>query len=1661
LVLPTNGMFLALIGIGDLDGDGRPDLLGKSTNNVSFALRNVSAPGSLIFEAPVPLIASCGILGDNAQFADLDADGKIDILLGGGSGCPVEIFHGLATPGILNSNSFAPPFALPFAPGNHPLAIADYDRDGKLDVAMLDCGNIARVFRNISTPGTLNTNSFAPPVNFAAGGWPYTLLTTDLNGDGRPDIVTAGCATNDLHCGGICGSNFVSVLQNVSVTGVISSNSFAAPATFSAGSIGTFPLASDMDGDGRPDLIVRTYFGYVSIWRNAVAPSILTQPTTSSFVIENNATTLFVTAGGDLPLDYQWLINGTPITGATNSSINFSNTLFNNRGNYSVIVSNPYGSVTSSVAMVLVRAQPWIYWSTAGELPGGSPNSKIKRAWLDGSHEQTIVSGPSSGRFGGIVCDPVRRHIYSGDGAYLFHVNFDGTARNDLVLDLTPNVITDLGIDLARGKLFWITSGDSQGSLHRAGLDGSAHEIIANTNGLLLWEGLAIDELSGRIYWANNDQSENTIEVANENGSGRSIFRSVPESLPFDVEIDLVERRLYWNEYGHTRYVRANLDGTGVVDPVFASTNGGGNGIHFDQIGRKFYFSSGSTNESSSIYLNRVNPDGSGFETVLTDLGRVNYITVVYPSQTNRLDVSVQGNGTVELAPRKTFYDFGELVTMTASPGPNYAFNGWSDGVINNPRTFTVGFSNDYTASFVPVPGAPRVFVDGVLATISATVTNAATIAFQSSLTGAMIFFTLDASDPAAAVNALLYAGPFLLTESATIRAIAYSSDFLTSAEADPIGLIIVHSPLIVAQPQSQVLAAGDTLVLDVVATGDEPLSYQWRRNGVPIPGVTSSPVLVIVGAQASDTGNYSVIVTNLYGSSTSAEAIATVRQPPMVEAQPSTLNVGPNDPAVFCVTVSGDALLRYQWRKNGVNLPGETNRCLMIERVQVADGGSYSVVVENDVAAVVSASAQLRVNLITLPGGDAFADRIEILDRCFSGSNIGATSQLGEPRHAGKVGGRSIWYKWVAAADGIATFETTGSSFDTLLAVYTGTDIAALTPIAADEDDGGFFNSRVRFNAAAGVEYQIAVDGYAGGQGTYTICWKLEFAPVPLPVIVTQPASQTVRETQPATFTVFATNTALGMSMRFQWFFNGAPLEGETNSSLYFASVLPQHVGYYRVGVSNASVGILSDTAILEIGPVPGVQSVDKLPDLFAPPPTPAVSPVPGAPGLAAAVGTGVQISVSAGSTDSQIINNTGSATSPTEPLPCRVLGGASRWLWLVPTETATLRIDTIGSTIDTVLGIFVGSDPASIVPLANGCNDNGAPDGIRSLVQFSAQAGVGYYVQADGKSGTNGIIRINWGLGFAPASTQNQAHYVVRQGDSLMLTSLATGIPDPAFRWQRDSIAIANATDRVLSLINVQPSDAGACSVVVSNFLGAITNVIATVTVQSNAFTAAQDRFDSTHLAWVTFANATITYQTSGGNPAGYLAFRGAGPSQLAAPPEYLGNKFFCYNGLLSFDLRRPVAGHADVVLVGGGLTLVFDLPNATGTGWTSHKLLLHESAAWRKNGLQPVTHAEFLAVLGAISGLFVQATDATIDVDNLEFLAPTTPLLSLHADGDTWLIQWPTAIGAYAVDEASVLTGNAWTSISAPLTTTNNLNAIRVQLTPGQRFFRLHRN
>ncbi len=121
-------------------------------------------------------------------------------------------------------------------------------------------------------------------------------------------------------------------------------------------------------------------------------------------------------------------------------------------------------------------------------------------------------------------------------------------------------------------------------------------------------------------------------------------------------------------------------------------------------------------------------------------------------------------------------------------------------------------------------------------------------------------------------------------------------------------------------------------------------------------------------------------------------------------------------------------------------------------------------------------------------PFNDDFANRARLAGSNFliRSSNVGATSEIssGEPAILSQIPGASLWWEWTPAATAPVRLSTAGSGYDTLVAVYSGTALSALTPVAANDDDGIATTSRLEFTAQAGATYQIKVDGKNGASG-------------------------------------------------------------------------------------------------------------------------------------------------------------------------------------------------------------------------------------------------------------------------------------------------------------------------------------------------------------------------------------------------------------------------------------------------------------------------------------------------------------------------------------------------------------------------------------------------
>jgi subtilisin family serine protease len=114
------------------------------------------------------------------------------------------------------------------------------------------------------------------------------------------------------------------------------------------------------------------------------------------------------------------------------------------------------------------------------------------------------------------------------------------------------------------------------------------------------------------------------------------------------------------------------------------------------------------------------------------------------------------------------------------------------------------------------------------------------------------------------------------------------------------------------------------------------------------------------------------------------------------------------------------------------------------------------------------------------------------------SSSTLTASRESGEPSHGGYGASASIWYKWVATQDGTLVVDTRLSVFDTLLGAYTGTQVNALTTLAANDDSGGGTWSSVTITVVAGTSYFFAIDGYGNRKGSTTLNWQFTVAPEP-----------------------------------------------------------------------------------------------------------------------------------------------------------------------------------------------------------------------------------------------------------------------------------------------------------------------------------------------------------------------------------------------------------------------------------------------------------------------------------------------------------------------------------------------------------------------------------
>jgi hypothetical protein len=597
--------------------------------------------------------------------------------------------------------------------------------------------------------------------------------------------------------------------------------------------------------------------------------------------------------------------------------------------------------------------------------------------------------------------------------------------------------------------------------------------------------------------------------------------------------------------------------------------------------------------------------------------------------------------------------------------------------------------------------------------------------------------------------------------------------------------LAISAAPAIVSQPQGTNVFVGASVTFSVTVSGSPPLRYQWRRNNVAISGATNS-ALALNNVQTSDTGNYSVFVTNDVGAALSAPATLTVTVPPVVTVAANDANASEpgSNTGAFQISRTGNTSvgLIVNFNITGSALSGSDYQSITSPVLIPAGSPSISVTVT--------------------PLNDALPEGNETVVLTIGPSSeyvIGAQS-------AATV---SIFDEDNARPSITITNPIAGALFNA------GANIA-LGATASDSDGSiakveFYYDATNRIGEVIAPPYTFTWSNAPSGPRTLTavatdnLGSTTESAPVNVSVnlrptvAITSPANG-ANFFAPATIPITATASDPGGSVSLVEFYAGTNLIGSDSSAPYNASFANVPIGNY----------VLTARAIDNEGAA-GVSAPVNISVTIAPP---------------AFNDTFASRGLINGFTNFVTGNSSTYTKEAGEPRHDNKSGTRSGWIeWIAP-GNGICTIDTFGSSFDTVLAVYRGIAVASLTFVAS--NDDASDTSLQSLVSFTATAGTAYVIAIDGYSaGVGGAFMIHLNLpnvATSPVITQQPLSRTVDPGAAATFTVGVSGTAPLRYQWGFNGGVIPNQTNAALVLSNVQHTHSGAYAVLVSNSAGSV---------------------------------------------------------------------------------------------------------------------------------------------------------------------------------------------------------------------------------------------
>ena len=787
---------------------------------------------------------------------DLDGDGKPDVVVANVYDRSIWIYRNVSTNGTLATTSFAPPviFSIGGGPGTqgsdsqYGLALADLTGNGRLDIVTANRNfNLLSIFQNLSSPGSLTSNSFGAEVDITVPGGPVGVAVADMDGDGMPDIVTANQT-----------SNSVSVLRNIYAGGVITSNSFAAPVTFTVGGQATWVCIADIDGDGKADVATSDYnsTNTVSILRNiSTVGNIGFAPSVEFAGLGSGGSMAVGDLNGDGKLD---LVVGSQSTGQAVSI--YQNT------------STP-GNI-SLAAPVNLAANGWANTVAIGDLDGDGKPDVVLTAQLP-SHlsvfRNLTTPGPiTASSFGPRIDLPAG---WNPNGLAI--ADLDGDGRPDLISGNTyDNTVSIYQNELPVGGAPVITvqptnqtvivGGTATFGVTVAGSAPLSYQWYLNQTTLLTGATNAtLSLINVQVSSAGN------YSVTVKNAAGSVVSSNAALTVSSMSSCDPVPSGIvgWWPGEGNADDVVGGNNGT---LPNGGSYTNGEVGLAFNFDGISQYLLVQPTNGALDI------GSGSGLTiegwikpTTLSAVGIITEYERVLATGSGSdvgLDFAINNNDTNNLP--------GCLGVNLVDT------NGASHPLASPGNVITNGVWQHVALTYDKASGFGRLYVDGQLVAQASLGTFTPQTSYTNVLTARTTFNSV------ASPNAPFAGG---------IDELSFYSRALSSNEVAAIynagtagKCTSVSAPVITVQPTSETVPVGGTAAFSVTATGTAPLSYQWSVNGASISHATSS-TLVVTNVQLNQSGNvYWVTVSNGGGSTISSNVVLTVHSVGSCDSVPS-----------------------------------------------------------------------------------------------------------------------------------------------------------------------------------------------------------------------------------------------------------------------------------------------------------------------------------------------------------------------------------------------------------------------------------------------------------------------------------------------------------------------------------------------------------------------------------------------------------------------------------------------------------------------------------------------------------------------------------------------------------------------------------------------------